>query len=74
VINILRPALSPYIDRIQKLVDDEGVSLFACVRSINKVSKREGVEVVFMQGVKTGKTAKEIVPDRLKKGWVYIKA
>jgi intracellular sulfur oxidation DsrE/DsrF family protein len=73
-IDILRPAISPYINRIQKLVDEEGVTLFACVRSINKAHKREGGEVVLMKGVHAGKTAKEIIPARLEKGWVYIKA
>jgi len=73
-INILRPGVSPYIDRIQKLIDDDGVSFFACERSIAKAHKREGVEIVLMPEVKTDKTARELIPDRLKDGWVYIKA
>jgi len=73
-IDILRPNISPYINRIQQLVDEEGVELFACVRSIQKAETREGTEVVFMPGVKSTKSAREIIPDKLKKGWVYIKA
>jgi len=73
-IDIFRPSISPYINRIQKLVDEAGVSLFACVRSIEKASEREGAEVVFMPGVKAGRSAREIIPDKLEKGWVYIKA
>ena len=73
-IDIFRPNISPYINRIQKLVDEEGVELFACVRSIQKAKDREGMDVVFMPGVKSKKSAREIIPARLEKGWVYIKA
>jgi len=73
-IDIFRPNISPYINRIQKLVDEEGVELFACIRSIQKAQDREGREVVFMPGVKSTKSAREIIPVRLEKGWVYIKA
>ena len=73
-IDILRPDISPYINRIQKLAEEEGVSLFACMRSIDKAYKREGTEVVLMPGVNSRGTAKEIIPARLEKGWVYIKA
>jgi len=73
-IDILRPNISPYINRIQQLVDEEGVELFACIRSIRKAKARDGNEVVFMPGVKSAESAREIIPARLKKGWVYIKA
>lgn len=73
-INILRPGVSPYVERIQKMIDDEGVSFFACERSIAKAHKKEGVEIVLMPAVKTDKTARELIPERLEKGWVYIKA
>lgn len=73
-INMLRPGVSPYIERIQKLIDDESVSFYACERSIEKAHKREGVEIVLMPDVKIDKSAKELIPDRLKNGWVYIKA
>jgi len=73
-INILRPGVSPYIDRIQKLIDDDSVSFYACERSIEKAHKKEGVDIVLMPEVTTNKTAREIIPDRLEKGWVYIKA
>lgn len=73
-INILRPGVSPYIERIQKLIDDEGVSFYACERSIAKAHKKEGVEIVLMPNVTTNKSAKEIIPKRLEEGWVYIKA
>lgn len=73
-INMLRPDVSPYADRIQQLIEDKGVSFFACERSIAKANKKEGVEIVLMPGVKSDKTARELIPDRLQKGWVYIKA
>ncbi len=73
-INILRPDISPYVGRIQKLIDDDSVSFYACERSIKKASRKEGVEVVLMPEVKKDKTAREIIPRRLEKGWVYIKA
>jgi len=73
-INMLRPDVSPYVDRIEKLIDSGGVSFFACERSISKAHKREGIEIVLIPGVKTNKSARELIPERLKKGWVYIKA
>ena len=73
-IDILRPGVSPYLDRIQKLIGDDDVSFFACERSIAKAVKREGVEIRLIDGVTTDKSAKELIPERLEKGWVYIKA
>jgi len=73
-INILRPGVSPYVQRIQKMIDEDGVSFFACERSVAKAHQKEGVEIVLMPGVKADKTARELIPERLEKGWVYIKA
>jgi len=73
-INMLRPDISPYVARIQKLIDDDNVSFYACERSIAKANEKEGVEIFLMPDVKTDKTARELIPDRLKNGWVYIKA
>ncbi len=73
-IDMLRPGISPYVARIQKLIDDKGVSFYACQRSIAKAHVKEGIEIVMMPGVETTKSAREIIPERLKKGWVYIKA
>ena len=73
-INVLRPGVSPYIARIQKLVDTADVTLYACERSIAKAHRKEGRDIVLMPGVITDKAAREIIPERLEKGWVYIKA
>ena len=73
-INILRPGMSPYIGRIQGLISDDNVDVYACNRSIAKALKEEGVEIVMMQGVAKDKSARELIPQRLEKGWVYIKA
>lgn len=73
-INILRSGKSPYINRIQKLTDDNNIAFFACKRSIDKASKKEGVEVVMMPNVAIHKTAIDIISDRLADGWVYFKA
>ena len=73
-INILRPGVSPYIERIQKLIDNDSVSFYACERSIEKAKKKEGVDIVLMPDVKVDESAREIIPNRLEKGWVYIKA
>ena len=73
-INMLRPGVSPYVARIQKMIDEDGVSFFACERSVAKAHQKEGVEIVLMKGVKADKTARELIPERLEKGWVYIKA
>ena len=73
-INMLRPDTSPYIERIQKLIEDDDVSFFACERSVAKANKREGIEIKLLPGVEADKSAKDLIPDRLEKGWVYIKA
>ncbi len=73
-INVLRPSVSPYLARIQKLVDDKDVSVYACQRSIDKANKKEGIDIVLMNGVTTDRSARDLIPERLKKGWVYIKA
>jgi uncharacterized protein len=73
-INILRPGISPYIDRIRALIDDDDVAIYACNRSIAKALKKEGAEIVLMPGVTTDKSARDLIPERLKEGWVYIKA
>ena len=73
-INILRPGMSPYITRIQELLDNDEVAIYACNRSIAKALKKEGAEIVLMPGVAKDKSARELIPERLKKGWVYIKA
>ncbi len=73
-INILRPGMSPYIKRIQNLIDNDEVAIYACNRSIAKALKKEGVEIVLMPGVTKDKSARELIPQRLEKGWVYIKA
>lgn len=73
-INILRPDMSPYINRIQKMANNDNVSFFACKRSIDKARLKEGIDIVLMPGVITDKSAKDIIPNRLQDGWVYIKA
>jgi len=73
-INMLRPGISPYVKRIQKLIENDAVSFFACERSIAKAHNREGVEIKLIPGVETNKSARDLIPERLEKGWVYIKA
>jgi intracellular sulfur oxidation DsrE/DsrF family protein len=73
-INMLRLGVSPYIERVQKLIDDDSVQVYACQRSILKAAKKEGTEIMLLPGVTTDKAARELIPQRLKDGWVYIKA
>ncbi len=73
-INMLRPGVSPYVERIQKMIEDDDVSFFACERSVAKAQKREGIEIKLLPGVDSDKSARDLIPDRLEKGWVYIKA
>jgi intracellular sulfur oxidation DsrE/DsrF family protein len=74
-IDILRPGVSPYISRIKKLIDNnDEVAIYACNRSIAKALKKEGVDIVLMPEVTKDKSARELIPQRLEKGWVYIKA
>jgi intracellular sulfur oxidation DsrE/DsrF family protein len=73
-INMLRVGVSPYVKRIESIVDsNENVSLYACMRSIEKTEQKEGRPVVMMEKAITNKTAQELISERLKKGWIYIK-
>jgi intracellular sulfur oxidation DsrE/DsrF family protein len=73
-INILRKDISPYSDRIEKMIKEHGVTFYACQRSVAKAHKIEGTEIILLPGVESDKTASDIIPAKLKKGWVYIKA
>lgn len=73
-INMLRVGVSPYVDRIQGIVENNtNVSLYACQRSIEKAEKKEGKQMVMMEKAVTNKTAQELISERLQKGWIYIK-
>jgi intracellular sulfur oxidation DsrE/DsrF family protein len=73
-INMMRVGVSPYIDRIEDIIDhNENVSLYACLRSIEKAENKEGKPIVMMDKAVTDKTAQELISERLKKGWIYIK-
>ncbi len=73
-INMLRVGVSPYIGRIEDLLaSNENVTVYACHRSVEKAKAREGHDVELMPQTITAKTAKEIISERLEKGWIYIK-
>ncbi len=73
-INMMRVGVSPYLDRIEGIVDNnDNVSLYACMRSIDKAQKKEGKQLVMMEKAVTDKTAQELISERLQKGWIYIK-
>ena len=73
-INMLRVGVSPYVDRIERIIDEnENVSFYACQRSINKAVKKGGKNIVMLPHTVTTKTAQDLISDRLDKGWVYIK-
>ncbi len=73
-INMLRVGVSPYVDRIEHIIEaNENVSFYACQRSILKAGKKEGKNIVMLPHTVTTKTAQELISDRLDEGWVYIK-
>jgi intracellular sulfur oxidation DsrE/DsrF family protein len=74
-IDVLRTDVSPYLDRIEKMVSEnhDVVSLFACARSLNKARLKEGHAIEMLPGTRVDKTARELIPERLNEGWVYIK-
>jgi intracellular sulfur oxidation DsrE/DsrF family protein len=73
-INMLRVGVSPYLGRIEEIIENnDNVSLYACQRSLAKAAKKEGKEIVLMEKAVTDKTAQELISERLKKGWIYIK-
>jgi intracellular sulfur oxidation DsrE/DsrF family protein len=73
-INMMRVGVSPYLDRIEGIVENnDNVSLYACMRSIDKAQKKEGKPVVMMEKAVTDKSAQELISERLQKGWIYIK-
>ena len=73
-INMMRVGVSPYVQRIEDIIENnDNVSLYACMRSIDKAQKKEGKPVVMMDRAVTDKTAQELISERLQKGWIYIK-
>ncbi|MBT8126749.1 MAG: hypothetical protein KJP15_04645 [Gammaproteobacteria bacterium] len=73
-INMLRVGVSPYVDRLENIVEsNDNVFLYACQRSIDKTEKLEGKRIVMMKKAVTDKTAQELISERLQKGWIYIK-
>lgn len=73
-INMLRVGVSPYVDRIERIIDEnDNVAFYACQRSIQKAMKKEGRDIVLMPNTITTRTAQELISERLDKGWVYIK-
>lgn len=73
-INMLRVGVSPYVERIGNIIENnDNVSFYACQRSITKAKKKEGRNIVMMPQTVTTKTAQDLISDRLDKGWVYIK-
>ena len=73
-INMLRADVSPYVDRIEQIIEsNQNVAFYACQRSILKAMKREGKDIVMLPNAVTSRTAQELISERLEKGWVYIK-
>ena len=73
-INMLRVGASPFVDRIEGIIEsNDNVSLYACMRSIDKAEQQEGKPIVMMEKAMTDKTAQELISERLQKGWIYIK-
>ena len=73
-INMLRVGASPYVARIESIIENnENVSLYACMRSLEKAEQKEGKPIVMMDKAVTDKTAQELISDRLQNGWIYIK-
>jgi len=73
-INMLRVDSSPYIERIESLLDgNDNIAIYACQNSIEKARKKWGKDIVLMPQAVTANTAKELVSERIQKGWVYIK-
>lgn len=74
-VNVFREDMSPYKTRLHKMMtENENLTFFACRRTIEKLMKKEGKMPAFMPKVVIDETAAEIIPDRIKRGWVYIRA
>jgi intracellular sulfur oxidation DsrE/DsrF family protein len=73
-INMLRVDVSPYVKRIESIIENNGnISFYACQNSIIKAKNKEGRDIVLMPNTIIDKTAQELISERLEKGWVYIK-
>lgn len=73
-INLLRADVTPYADRIEGIIaDNNNVAFIACERTIAKVNKREGNQIKLIPNTIINKAARDLIPQRLKEGWVYIK-
>lgn len=73
-IHMLNVQHSPYIKRIKKLSERyENVAFLACQRSIER-QKLQGVEIHLVKEASVVAEALQTVVNRLKSGWVYIRA
>ncbi len=73
-INLLRVGVTPYANRIALMTKKYGnIQFFACSRSIAKEKKREGRDIVMLPEAHIARSARDIIPELLDKGWVYIK-
>ncbi len=73
-INLLRVGVTPYANRIAQMTKKYGnIQFFACSRSIAKEKKREGRDIVMLPEAHIARSARDIIPALLDKGWIYIK-
>jgi len=72
-INLLRKGVTPFSKRIAKMSQNSQIRFYACARSIQKAEDKEGQNIVMLPQVRTDKMAREIIPERIADGWVYIK-
>ena len=73
-INLLRTGISPYADRIARLArNNDNLQFFACARSIAKARKKEGKDFAMLPQAHVARPARELIPERIDKGWIYIK-
>ena len=73
-INLLRSGVSPYAARIKKMAaQHSNIQFYACARSIAKAKRKAGRDFAMLPQAHIARPARELIPERIDKGWIYIK-
>lgn len=72
-LNLLRADVSPYAERIRRMMAEyEQLRFVACRSTIEKLEKA-GFRVVLIEHTEVSTSAVEHIVDRLQQGWTYLK-
>ncbi len=73
-LDLIRRDGSPYAERVEALLATYGnVTILACSKALERWRYREGREPRLLKGVEVAPSALDLVVERLKEGWTYVR-